>query len=319
MMGMLQQLIDQPFLVYLALVAIALIAFAYMGALCADKILTARRRVHKRVVPLNKLSKLDRETRERNVKSIASQLAEKTKDLYAASDPHSTRKLKIQLIRGGYFQPNAAGVYLFMRPIFAAGLGLFTFVYVGLYHAEWTVLKTLLTISGGAFGGYMLPQFYLSRRIKKLALINRQGFPDFMDLMIVCVEAGLSMEAAISRIATEIESSYPNLAMHLSIAALEVRSGRTLEDSLEHMADRIGIDDVKSFATLLKQSKELGTSLAGALKVYSDDMRDKRMSLAEEKAHALPAKMSVPVTLCILPVILIIAALPVAFKVSTGG
>lgn len=318
-MEMLQQLADHPVLIYLAVVAAAVIGISYIGALWADKILTARRRVHKRVVPLDKLSKLDRETRERNGKSVATMLAEKTNDLYAASDPNSTRKLKIQMIRGGFFQPNAAGVYLFMRPIFAAVFGVIAFVYVSLYHSDWTVMNTLLATGSGAIGGYLLPQFYLSRRIKKLALINRSGFPDFMDLMIVCVEAGLSMEAAISRIAAEIESSYPNLAMHLSIAALEVRSGRTLEEALEHMADRIGLDDVKSFAILLKQSKELGTSLAGALKVYSDDMRDKRMSLAEEKAHALPAKMSVPVTLCILPVILIIAALPVAFKVANGG
>ena len=167
--------------------------------------------------------------------------------------------------------------------------------------------------------GYYLPHFYLNRRIKKLMLQNRQAFPDFMDLMIVCVEAGLSMEASISRIAEEIEYSYPNLSIHLNIAALEVRSGRTLEDALQSMAERIDLEEVKSFATLLKQSKELGTSLANALNVYSDDMRDKRMALAEEKAHALPAKMSVPVTLCILPVILIIAALPVAFKMSSGG
>ncbi len=319
LMDMGQKLLDHPVYIYLGFVALVIIVGAYIGTLWMEQILTARRRVHKRVVPLDKLSKLDRETRERNGKSVASILAQKTNELYTASDPKSTKKLKLQMIRGGFFQPNAAGVYLFMRPVLAALLGFFSFVYITFYHADWTFTNTLLGTGAGAVLGYLAPQFYLARRISRLALINRQGFPDFMDLMIVCVEAGLSMEAAISRIATEIESSYPNLSMHLSIAALEVRSGRTLEEALEHMADRIGLDDVKSFATLLKQSKELGTSLAGALKVYSDDMRDKRMSLAEEKAHALPAKMSVPVTLCILPVILIIAALPVAFKVSTGG
>ena len=85
--------------------------------------------------------------------------------------------------------------------------------------------------------------------------------------------------------------------------SLELRAGRSLDDALKSLADRLSLDEVRSFATLLQQSKELGTSLSGALRVFSDEMRHKRMSLAEEKAHALPAKMSVPVTVCILPVV----------------
>ncbi len=310
---------QEPVFMYLLVGTILLVSVGYVFALKADQIVSARRRVNKRVVPMDLLSKLDRETRERNGDSVATMLAEKTNDLYAKSDPKSTKKLKLQLIRAGFFQQNASGYYLFSRPIFAAIFGFAAFIYVTYFSAGWTTTEIMMATGVGAAFGYYLPQFYLGRRIKKLTLQNRRGFPDFMDLMIVCVEAGLSMEASITRIAEEIEYSYPNLSIHLNIAALEVRSGRTLEDALQSMAERIDLDEVKSFATLLKQSKELGTSLAGALNVYSDDMRDKRMALAEEKAHALPAKMSVPVTLCILPVILIIAALPVAFKIHSGG
>jgi len=310
---------ERPVFLYLLIGTILIVAIGYVFALKADKIVTARRRVHKRIVPMDKLSRQDRETRERNGNSVATLLAEKTNKLYAKSDPKSTKKLKMQMIRAGFFQPDAAGYYLFIRPIVAAISGIAAFIYVNYFSSDWSSTEAMMATGGGALAGYYLPQFYLNRRIKKLILQNRQAFPDFMDLMIVCVEAGLSMEASISRIAEEIEYSYPNLSIHLNIAALEVRSGRTLEDALQSMAERIDLEEVKSFATLLKQSKELGTSLANALNVYSDDMRDKRMALAEEKAHALPAKMSVPVTLCILPVILIIAALPVAFKISSGG
>lgn len=318
-METLLKIADRPVFMYLLIATIVVVAAGYIFALKADKIVTSRRRVHKRIVPMDKLSKLDRETRERNGDSVATMLAEKTNKLYAASDPKSTKALKMLLIRAGYFQPNASGIYLLVRPVLAAIVGFATFIYAKYFTVDWSTVQMMITTGVGAGLGYYLPQFYLGRRIKKLTLQNRRGFPDFMDLMIVCVEAGLSMEAAISRIAVEIEKSYPNLCIHLNIAALEVRSGRTLEEALQSMAERIDLDEVRSFATLLKQSKELGTSLSGALKVYSDDMRDKRMALAEEKAHALPAKMSVPVTLCILPVILIIAALPVAFKISSGG
>ena len=307
------KLAEEPLFIYLAAAAVGLVGLAFAGALWAEKVFSVRRMMHKRLVPMDRLSQLDRETRERNINSVTAKLAEKTNELYAASDPDSTRKTKLMMIRAGFFQPNAAGIYLISRPALAAAIGLVTFLFVRFNYAEWQFNSMIIATAIGTAVGYFLPRFYLSRRTKKLALQNRSGFPDFMDLMIVCVEAGLSMEAAISRIAEEIENSYPNLSMHLSIAALEVRSGRSLEEALATMAERIGLDEVKSFSTLLKQSKELGTSLAGALKVYSDDMRDKRMSLAEEKAHALPAKMSVPVTLCILPVILVIAILPVLF------
>ena len=310
---------ESPGFLYLVMGAILIVAVGYVFALKADQIITVRRRISKRVVPMDKLSRLDRETRERNGNSVATMLAEKTKKLYTKSDPKSTKKLKLQMIRAGYFRSNAAGYYLFIRPILAAISGFTLYIYVNYFSSDWTLFDAMMVTAGGALAGYYLPQYYLKRRIKKLILINRQGFPDFMDLMIVCVEAGLSMEAAISRIAKEIEYSYSNLSIHLNIASLEVRSGRALEDALQSMAERIDLEEAKSFATLLKQSKELGTSLSGALNIYSDDMRDKRMALAEEKAHALPAKMSVPVTLCILPVILIIAALPVAFKFYSGG
>jgi tight adherence protein C len=102
------------------------------------------------------------------------------------------------------------------------------------------------------------------------------------------------------------------------MATLEMRAGRTLSEALEHFGDRLGIEEARSFATLLQQSEELGSSLTEALRVYSDDMRHKRMSRAEEKAHSLPAKLSVPLMVCIFPVILIVIMLPVYVRYKVG-
>ena len=111
-------------------------------------------------------------------------------------------------------------------------------------------------------------------------------------------------------------AAYPSLSQNLQLVSLELRAGRSLDDALKSLADRLSLDEVRSFATLLQQSKELGTSLSGALRVFSDEMRHKRMSLAEEKAHSLPAKMSVPVTVCILPVVMMIAIIPIIVRLT---
>jgi tight adherence protein C len=173
---------------------------------------------------------------------------------------------------------------------------------------------TFVILAGAA--GYFLPGIVLSQRTRTMVREYRNGFPDFMDLMIVCSDAGMSMEAAIERVSKELALTYPSLSLNLQMVSLELRAGRSLEDALKSLADRLSLEEVRSFATLLQQSKELGTSLSGAMRVFSDEMRHKRMSLAEEKAHALPAKMSVPVTVCILPVVMMIAIIPIIVKLT---
>src|SRR6202030_1521253 len=167
--------------------------------------------------------------------------------------------------------------------------------------------------------GYFLPSVYVSRRIGARTTEHRTGFPDFMDLLVVCAAAGLSMEAALDRVGRELSDSYPSLSANIYMTTLEMRAGRTLSEALEHFGDRLGLDEARSFATLLQQSEELGSSLTEALRVYSDDMRHKRMSRAEEKAHSLPSKLSVPLTLCVFPVVIIVIMLPVYVRFKVGG
>ena len=142
------------------------------------------------------------------------------------------------------------------------------------------------------------------------------GFPDFMDLMVVCAEAGLSMEAAIERIARELVEGYPSLAENLYMVSLEIRAGKSFTEALERMGERLAIEEATMLATLLQQSAELGTSLSQSLKVYSDEMRNKRMSRAEEKAYALPAKLVVPLTLFVFPVLIVTLMYPAVVRVA---
>jgi tight adherence protein C len=247
---------------------------------------------------------------------VREKAARTAQEFYSRSDPENVARLRLKLIQAGYMDPRAVGMFFLIR--FAA----FVVGAVGAILADFWVGAEAGNMSRWSFvllagaAGYFLPGLGLTRMVHNKMREYRNGFPDFMDLMIVCSDAGMSMEAGIERVSRELNATYPALAQNLQLVSLELRAGRSLDDALKSLADRLSLDEVRSFATLLQQSKELGTSLSGALRVFSDEMRHKRMSLAEEKAHALPAKMSVPVTVCILPVVLMIAIIPIIVKMS---
>jgi tight adherence protein C len=125
------------------------------------------------------------------------------------------------------------------------------------------------------------------------------------------------MEASLDRVGRELGDSYPSLCSNIHMANLEIRAGRSMTEALEHLGDRLALEEARSFATLIQQSEALGSSITDALRVYSEDMRHKRLSRAEEKAYALPAKLSVPMMVCIFPVIFVVILLPVIVRVYT--
>jgi tight adherence protein C len=176
-----------------------------------------------------------------------------------------------------------------------------------------------LFVGIGGLAGYLGPSLYLDKRIKKKRLEHQAGFPDFMDLLVVCADAGLAMESALDRVGRELGDSYPSLTANIHMANLEIRAGRTLTEALEHLGDRLGLEEARAFATLIQQSDELGSSITDALRVYSDDMRHKRLSRAEEKAYSLPAKLALPMMVCIFPVLFVVILLPVIVRMSTGN
>jgi tight adherence protein C len=236
--------------------------------------------------------------------------------VFAQSDERRSKVLRQQLTQAGFLGKQAVAWYFIARFALAfAGMGLAA---IGLSLWMPTLTGTswwLALVVGGGFG-YIMPGMYLGRRAKKRQLQHRMGFPDFMDLMVVCAEAGLSMESAVDKVGRELLESYPSLSLNLYMTSLEMRAGKRLGEALEHLADRLGIEEARTLATLLQQSEELGSSLTNSLRVYSDEMRHKRLSRAEEKAHALPVKLVIPLGLFIFPVLLIVLMLPVVIRMS---
>ena len=237
-------------------------------------------------------------------RKISNKVAAKANDYYSSSDPNSIKKLRMMLIQCGYMNPGAVGYFVAARfgsSLLFSALG--TLAAFTVYSAEQIGFKLGVIVAAAAVG-YFLPNFYLSRKLAATELANRQGFP------VVSSEAGLTMEASIERISDELRKIYPNLSVQLNMAAVEIRAGKPIDEALRAFGERLRLDEVKSFATMVQQAKELGTSVSDALRVYSEEMRHKRMMKAEEKAYALPAKMSIPVTLFILPIVIGIAVIP---------
>ena len=233
----------------------------------------------------------------------------------AVRDPAKLSLLRNRLMQAGFYSREAPVIYLGVRAaaLVAATLG---------------VVLTLPLIAGGkGMGGVLVAAAFAGAAILGPDMILRSrrtgreqeyadGFPDLLDLLVASVEAGLSLDAAVARVTDELVRRYPNLTVHLRALTLELRAGRARKDAWQSFADRLGIDDAKTLATMLRQSEEMGTSLGETLGVFSQDMRAKRMLKAEEKALALSAKLTVPLILFIFPCLLGALMLPAVARLS---
>jgi len=246
----------------------------------------------------------------------AQKLVDYTAKHYSSADSKDVKVLRQRLMRAGIYDSRAAAVFFLSRSVVAVALAGASFFVLPMLGFEGKGSFWVIVMIGGLLG-YLAPSFYLDRLIAKKRLEHRSGFPDFMDLLVVCADAGLAMEASLDRIARELGDSYPSLAANIHMANLEIRAGRTMTEALEHLGDRLGLEEARSFATLIQQSDELGSSIGDALRVYSDDMRHKRLSRAEEKAYALPAKLTVPMIVCIFPTLIVVILLPVIVRLVT--
>ena len=238
---------------------------------------------------------------------------------YGATDKDKgdMKVLRRRLVQAGIFDARAVGYFFVARTALAVILAVAAFLLAPMLVPLKGSMLWLIVIVAGIIG-YVGPSMYIDRRIATRRNEHRSGFPDFMDLLVVCADSGLSMEASMERVGRELGNSYPSLCTNIHMANLEIRAGRTMTEALEHFGDRLGLDEARSFATLIQQSAELGSSITDALRVYSDDMRHKRLSRAEEKAYSLPAKLAVPMMVCIFPVIFVVILLPVVVRLYTG-
>ena len=219
----------------------------------------------------------------------------------------SAARTKIQL--AGFHHPRAVAVYFFARFICVVipQIGLFFSLHL---------LKDLPPITPVAVSlllvllGLAAPSMFLDSRIKARKQSCSAGFPDMMDLLVACVEAGLSLDAAVQRVGEELELRHPIIAGHMRTLSLELRAGRARKAAWRGFADRLAIEEAGSLATMLRQAEEMGTSLGQTLRVFSADMRQRRILYAEEKAMALPAKLTLPLIFFVFPVLLGVLTLP---------
>ena len=223
-----------------------------------------------------------------------------------------------RLIRAGYFSTRAVRNFQFIRAAvafvaFVAMFWLFKTFFINVPAVYVFVIS--LVVSAITF---ILANAVLDRMGTNRQVAYRRMFPEFMDMLIVCVDAGLSIEAAMNRVTREFTLTEPDFGTHLNIMMLEVRAGRRLRDALSNFAERVKVDEAKSLAILFRQSEELGSSVTKTLRVFSKEMRQMRMLRAEEKANSLPIKMLFPMALFLFPTNLLIVLVHFLREATTG-
>lgn len=246
---------------------------------------------------------------------------EKFANFLEPKDVDELSAVQLKLTQAGYQSKDAVRMYHFAQ--FALGiLGLILgVIYVVLLSAnqELTTQQIVMYTIGPGGAGYMLPKYWVTRRVGERQQQIESGFPDSLDMMLVCVEAGQSLDQAIIRVAKELRISAPALADEYEIVAYEMKAGKDRSTVLKDMGTRCGVTDVSSFVTVMIQSQTFGTSIAEALRVYSAEMRDKRAMRAEEAANKLPTKMTLATMGLTVPPLLVILVGPSAKAIAEMG
>ncbi|KEA65521.1 Type II/IV secretion system protein TadC, associated with Flp pilus assembly [Marinobacterium lacunae] len=223
-------------------------------------------------------------------------------------------QLHAQLVHAGFRAPNAMSTLYALKVL--SSLVLFGIAWlVTSFRPELTADKVLFICAGAAYFGYILPNIVLDRMANRRIRAIRNGFPDALDLLVVCVESGLGLTAALQRVGQELEVSHPELSEELHLVNVEIRAGVNRIEALRGMAQRTGVEDIRGLVALLDQSVRFGSSIADTLRVYSEEFRDKRMQAAEEQAAKIGTKMIFPLTFCIWPGFFVVAVGPAILKV----
>lgn len=276
--------------------------------------------------PLDKLKQTSRDQMNATTKAMLRDKSRNAKlNKYAQFlEPQDEKELsavRMRLLQAGYRTKDAVRYFYFAQ--FALGIGLliagvsYFLLFIGKDQA--TTQQTLMYILGPGAAGYMFPKYWITRRVDARKEEIESGFPDALDMMLVCVEAGQSMDQAIVRVSKELRASYPSLADEFEIVSHEMKAGKDKGAVLSDMSERCGVQDVSSFVTVLSQSQSFGTSISDALRVYADEMRDKRVMRAEEKANKLPTKMTLTTMMFTVPPLLIILVGPSAVGITEMG
>lgn len=236
----------------------------------------------------------------------------------AAGAPSRGRKeIALRLARAGWRSKDAVTVYLFFRlflPVAGAGLCLVLFYAMEVF--QLAPMMRLMAVAGGALGGFLAPGIFLKNAIDKRRAQVRKTLPDVLDLMVICTEAGLSLDATFKRVAGEIAAASKIMADELTLVSSELSFLAERKQALDNLRQRVPLPQIQALCSTLVQTEKFGTPLAQALRVLATELRDERMLRAEEKAARLPAIMTIPLIIFILPAIFVVVMGPAVLNIA---
>jgi tight adherence protein C len=231
------------------------------------------------------------------------------------NDPRERQGLRRDLYKAGFDSPAAPAIYVVVRFLMAVGVPIGFVISQRLSDKPIVGLQLTMTVLILCVVGFAAPRFFINSRIGDFNTSLEHEFPDTLDLLVVCTEAGLPFEAAFIRVANDTHESHPHMSKQLLAVTQELRAGRTRMEALRGLADRTDLDVVRSLVALLIQTDALGGSVAQSLRTYATEMRGHRMLKAEEKAMRIPILLTIPLVLCILPVLMVAVLLPAIISI----
>ncbi len=297
-------------LMFVGLTAIAIAVFIMAISLLGSSLMSPVRRRLREVsghsAPTSAKSSID-----------VGRLVEPLEDIVVPKKDGEALSTRQRLIQAGIREENALTAYYAIRALLMLTLPVLVLVatqFTPSLELERVFTLAALAAAAGLFG----PQIMLSRMVDMRQLRLRRSFPDALDLLVVCVESGLGLGAAIQRVSKELGVSHPELASELAIVNAEMRAGVDRVEALKNLAERTGLEDIRGLVTLLSQSMRFGTSIAETLRVYAEEFRDKRVQAAEEMAAKIGTKLIFPLTFCLFPAFFLVAIGPAILKIMAA-
>lgn len=218
--------------------------------------------------------------------------------------------VRLKLLRAGFREESALGILYGVKLLCAAIVPVLAFVALSFGKNQLPLIGLAAIGLGGIFIGSLLPDLFLARRHEWRKERLMEGLPDALDLLVTCTEAGLGLNAALERVAEQMPASHPELAAELSLVNAEVRAGIDRNTALKNLGERTGLDEIHGLVSLISHSSRLGTGIAGTLRIYAEDFRDRRMQRAEEIAATVGTKLMFPLLVCLFPAFFVVSVGP---------
>ena len=298
------------FVVLLVALSVALLVVGVGQFVVAGESRTLRRRLAT-VSPVSAEDRRIRERRERMARRDQLQGFLEAVGEKVGKEQIRKGSLRETLIHAGYRKPAAPAVFVGARATLALTLATLAFLTVSMFRVE--LALSMLVVTSALLVGWVGPIFYLRHKVRRRKKEIRRALPDALDLMVVCVEAGLGLNQALVRVGDEMERVSQEVADEFTLVSLEIRAGTPREDALRHLGDRTGTSDVRALVSMLIQTDRFGTSIADSLRVHAEELRSKRQQEAEEEAAKITVKMLIPMVIFVVPAIFVVILGPAVF------